>query len=71
MPRRIRDPAGPLEVVESPVRPGDRMWMARALEQARQAGLRGEVPVGAVVVRDSGVIAEGMYERAREAFGQK
>jgi tRNA(adenine34) deaminase len=33
--------------------------MARALERARQAGLQGEVPVGAVVVGDSGLIAEG------------
>jgi tRNA(adenine34) deaminase len=37
----------------------DSMWMARALEQARVAGLRGEVPVGAVVVRDGIMLAEG------------
>lgn len=33
--------------------------MARALEQARCAALRGEVPVGAVLVRDGRLIAEG------------
>lgn len=33
--------------------------MARALEQARMAALRGEVPVGAVVVRDGALVAEG------------
>ncbi len=34
-------------------------FMARALELAREAALAGEVPVGAVVVRDGQVIAEG------------
>ena len=33
--------------------------MARALEQARQAGFRGEVPVGAVLVREGCLLAEG------------
>ncbi len=32
--------------------------MARALEQARAAGARGEVPVGAVVVEDGRLVAE-------------
>lgn len=32
-------------------------WMALALEEAKAAGARGEVPVGAVVVKDSEVIA--------------
>lgn len=36
-----------------------RQWMARALELARSAGAAGEVPVGAVVVRDGVVIGEG------------
>jgi tRNA(adenine34) deaminase len=39
--------------------PGDRKWMARALEQAARAALRGEVPVGAVLVRDGRLVAEG------------
>jgi tRNA(adenine34) deaminase len=33
--------------------------MARALEQAALAGARGEVPVGAVVVKDGRMMAEG------------
>lgn len=33
--------------------------MERALQQARQAAAEGEVPVGAVIVRDGSVIAEG------------
>jgi tRNA(adenine34) deaminase len=37
----------------------DHAFMARALEQARCAALRGEVPVGAVLVRDGRLIAEG------------
>lgn len=36
--------------------------MARALEMARLAGLRGEVPVGAVLVRGHRLLAEG-YNR--------
>jgi tRNA(adenine34) deaminase len=47
----------PVEV--DPPRPVDLLWMARALEQARRAGVRGEVPVGAVVVRDGRLLAEG------------
>lgn len=37
----------------------DASWMAQALIQARQAGAMGEVPVGAVVVRDGRVIGVG------------
>lgn len=37
----------------------DAMWMARALEQARSAAVVGEVPVGAVLVRDGLLLAEG------------
>ena len=33
--------------------------MARALEQARLAALQGEVPVGAVLIRDGVLVAEG------------
>jgi tRNA(adenine34) deaminase len=35
------------------------MWMARALEMARLGALRGEVPVGAVLVRGQTLLAEG------------
>jgi tRNA(adenine34) deaminase len=37
----------------------DRLWMARALEMARLAQTRGEVPVGAVIVRDGKLLSEG------------
>jgi tRNA(adenine34) deaminase len=39
-----------------------RLWMARALEQARLGGVRGEVPVGAVVVRNGIMVAEAHNE---------
>ena len=34
-------------------------WMSRALELAREAESKGEVPVGAVLVRDGQIIGEG------------
>lgn len=37
----------------------DRRWMQRALELARRAADAGEVPVGAVLVRDDEAIGEG------------
>lgn len=37
----------------------DERWMKEALELARAAGARGEVPVGAVVVRDGAIIGRG------------
>ncbi len=37
----------------------DIQWMRHALELARQAEAEGEVPVGAVVVKDGEVIGEG------------
>lgn len=37
----------------------DELWMARALEQAHLASIRGEVPVGAVLVRHGRILAEG------------
>lgn len=36
----------------------DRVWMARALEMARAGEVRGEVPVGAVIVRGGELLAE-------------
>ena len=42
-------------------------WMRRALERAREAVAAGDVPVGAVVVRDGEVLGEGCNER--EATG--
>ena len=37
----------------------DIQWMEKALELARKAELLGEVPVGAVIVKDGELIAEG------------
>ena len=37
----------------------DRHWMQHALALARQAGERGEVPVGAVLVREGEIIGDG------------
>jgi tRNA(adenine34) deaminase len=37
----------------------DMEWMQLALEQAQAAGARNEVPVGAVLVKDGNVIAQG------------
>ena len=37
----------------------DEKWMRRALELADKAAAQGEVPVGALVVRDGAVIGEG------------
>lgn len=45
--------------VFEPARDEDRQWMAAALEQARIAERSDEVPVGAVLVRDGTVLAEG------------
>lgn len=42
--------------------PNDELFMRRALELARQAESAGEVPVGAVLVRDGGILGEG-YNR--------
>jgi tRNA(adenine34) deaminase len=41
--------------------------MARALEQARAAAARGEVPVGAVVVRGGRILAEGHNRTVTDA----
>lgn len=54
------------EVIFSPPRPEDDLWMQRALEQAHAAAAAGEVPVGAVVVVDGRLIAEaGNQTRSR------
>jgi tRNA(adenine34) deaminase len=39
--------------------PPDHVFMARALELAREAERAGEVPVGAVIVKNGEIIAEG------------
>ena len=44
----------------------DRAWMARALEVARAGAIRGEVPVGTVIVRGREVLAES-HNRTADA----
>lgn len=39
--------------------PADARWMGEAIELARLAAARGEVPVGAVVVRDGAIVGRG------------
>ena len=39
--------------------PQDLVFMSRALELAREAAAAGEVPVGAVIVKDGEILAEG------------
>ncbi len=46
------------------VSPADRAGMRLALDQARQAERRGEVPVGAVIVHDHGTLATAGNEVA-------
>lgn len=43
----------------------DERWMERALDRAREAGARDEVPVGAVLVGPDGLVAED-HNRTRE-----
>lgn len=50
-------------VVTSPPRPDDTVFMEEALALARKAAELGEVPVGAVVVRDGQVIGRGFNRR--------
>jgi len=40
----------------------DYVWMTRALELARQAGSEGEVPVGAVLVKDNKLLASAFNQ---------
>ena len=44
----------------------DREAMAAALAEARQAGEAGEVPIGAVVVRDDAILARGQNRVLRD-----
>jgi tRNA(adenine34) deaminase len=52
----------PTVFVPAPVTPADERGMRLALDQAQNAWLVGEVPVGAVILRDGQVIATG-YNR--------
>jgi tRNA(adenine34) deaminase len=44
-------------------RPEDQVWMMEALAEARRAAESGEVPIGAVVVREGGVVGRGHNRR--------
>jgi tRNA(adenine34) deaminase len=57
-PRR-RQGVGRVDRELEPAGDRDRYWMGRALALARRAADAGEVPVGAVLVRDDEVIGEG------------
>ncbi|MCG9649611.1 tRNA adenosine(34) deaminase TadA [Vibrio brasiliensis] len=47
---------------ESQFTPQDKLFMRRAMELAQHAEEQGEVPVGAVLVKDGEIIAEGWNE---------
>ena len=55
----------PAEIESSP-EGGDLFFMLRALALAEEAARLGEVPVGAVVVKDGAVIGEGFNTRERD-----
>ena len=42
--------------------PNDQYWMEQALKLAQQAEQQGEIPVGAVIVRDDVLIGEGFNQ---------
>jgi len=44
-------------------RPEDRLWMLEALAEARRAGEIGEVPIGAVIVREGEIVGRGHNRR--------
>lgn len=43
----------------------DNYWMGLAIREAKKAGARGEVPIGAVVVRDGQVLGRGYNLREK------
>ena len=53
----MRDAVRAIADAPKVTRPADDAWMRRALEAARDAAAAGEVPVGAVIVRDGSIIA--------------
>lgn len=59
-------PAGD-RAVDAASADGDERWMREAVGEARLAGGRGEVPVGAVVVLDGAVVGRGGNQPVRGA----
>ncbi|TKB07159.1 tRNA adenosine(34) deaminase TadA [Desulforhopalus sp. IMCC35007] len=49
----------PIDNIQETVSVNDEQWMAQALELARLAAQKGEVPVGAVIVKDNSLIGAG------------
>jgi tRNA(adenine34) deaminase len=45
----------------------DHYWMGKALQTAQKAAARGEVPIGAVVVKDDRIIGSGFNRRETDA----
>lgn len=43
----------------------DQYWMFQALERADRAAIQGEVPVGAIVVKDNKIVGEGWNQSIR------
>jgi tRNA(adenine34) deaminase len=56
------------DLVENSAQPGndDASWMKLALEQALQAAEAGEVPVGALVVKDGKIVGQGNNRNLRD-----
>ena len=54
-----RTPHFPFAVTEDQAQNADENWMRHALTLAERAAAEGEVPVGAVLVRDGDIIGEG------------
>ncbi|MFO7311010.1 MAG: tRNA adenosine(34) deaminase TadA [Bacillota bacterium] len=50
----------------SPPQPDDETWMRAALAEAEAAAAKGEIPIGAVIVRDGELIAAGHNLRETE-----
>jgi tRNA(adenine34) deaminase len=44
----------------------DNTWMRQALELAERAASRGEIPVGAVIVKDAEIIGRGQNQRQND-----
>lgn len=61
MPQAVERPEAPSAMSDDLLKPSDEdaHWMRRALDLAARAQAAGEVPVGAVVIRDGVVLGEG------------
>jgi len=57
----------PLMIKEQPTPGSDELWMEEALRAAQRALEAGEVPVGAVVVRDGRVVGRGWNRNIAES----